>query len=218
MGFWGRAFAVLAIVGLTVGGLAMWQLAQLAKSHSNSPNLLDTPRHPVTEPMWQQARAVAGKPAPNFTLLDPAGASVTLRDECKKGPVVLVFTKDGCPCSMEAQVFFNRLAIAYKGKATFFGVIDAVSHVASKYRDDFSVPYQMLLGADGAVYKSFFAHQSVYTTLVGPDGTVVKQWPGYSKSMLAELDAAIALAAKTNPVAIDAKLAPEKMNSGCPFD
>lgn len=197
--------------------LAFKVMSSRAGTTSTSKNLLDEPRHPVTEPMWQKARAVAGKPAPNFTLKTPDGKAVTLFDECKKGPVVIVFTKDGCPCSIESQPFFNELAKGYGDRAVFLGVIDGESHVASKYHDDFKVPYRMVLAENGDVFKSYNATQSVYTTLVGPDGVVVKQWPGYNRSMLVELDHMISKLDGGEEVRIDTTKAPEKMNSGCAF-
>ena len=194
-----------------------WEVNKSRLPLSQSPNLLDEPRHPVSEPMWQKSRAVAKKPAPNFTLKTPDGKTLTLFEECKKGPVILVFTKDGCPCSMEAQPFFNQLARGYGDKAVFLGVIDGPSHVASKYHDDFKVPYRMLLAENGDIFKSFDATQSVYTTLVSPDGKVVKQWPGYCRAMLVELDEEIAKIVGGKSVQLDTTMAPEKMNSGCAF-
>jgi len=167
--------------------------------------------------MWQKARAVAGKEAPNFTLKTPDGKTVTLLDECRKRPVILVFTKDGCPCSIEAQPFFNQLSQGYGDKAAFLGVIDGQSHVASKYHDDLKVPYRMLLADNGDIFKSFDATQSVYTTLIAPDGKVLKQWPGYNRAMLVELDELIAKAIGGKSVQLDTTMAPEKMNSGCAF-
>lgn len=208
---------VVCVVGLAACGFVMFNLSRQARALANPGNLLDEPRHPVTDPMWRKARAVAGKAAPNFTLADHEGKQVTLMEECKKGPVVVVFTKDGCPCSIESQPFFNQLSTDFAGKATFLGVIDGPKHIASKYHDDFKVPYRMLLAEDGAVFKSFDAQQSVYTTLVGADGMVVKQWPGYNKSMLVELNELLATATKISAPKLDVTMAPDKMNSGCAF-
>ncbi len=211
------AFAV-AIVGMLGSATLMAVMARSAMPLANSKNLLYEPRHPVTDPMWRKSRALTGKLAPMFELGSSDGSLVRLSDSCKNGPVVLIFTKDGCPCSIEAQQFFNQLAKGFEGRATFLGIIDADQQVADKYQHDFSVPYAMLLAGDGAVFKSFDAGQSVYTTLIGSDGTVIKQWPGYSKDSLMELDDALARASMSEPVKLDLTMAPIKMSSGCKFE
>lgn len=182
-----------------------------------SRNLLDEPRHPVTQPMWQRSRAIEGKPAPDFTLTGADGKPVNLSEERNGGAVMLVFTKDGCPCSIESQPFFNTLAKGYAGHVTFLGIIDAPKHVASKYHDDFSVPYEMVLAGEGDVFRVFDARQSVYSTLVAKDGTVVRQWPGYSKKLLVEINAALSKVSGQPLVKLDTAMAPDKESSGCAF-
>lgn len=213
-----RLAMVIAILSLACAAMFAFEVSKLNRTMSNRQNLLDEPRHPVTDPMWQSARAVAGKPAPNFDLLNPQGKQVVLAQETKKGPVVLVFTKDDCPCSMEAQPFFNELAKGFADKVTFFGVIDSKAPEASKYQDDFKVPYQMLVSdKDGAIFKAYRAKRSVYTTLIGKDGVVVKQWPGYNRAMFVELDEELAKVTGSRAIQINTDMAPEKMNSGCAF-
>ena len=58
---------------------------------------------------------------------------------------------------------------------------------------------------------------AAYTTLIAKGGSVVKQWPGYCRSMAVELNEAIAKAVSTNPVQLDLSMVPETMNSGCAF-
>lgn len=217
MGIVARIVATLCLVGLALCCYFMISLSRQAKAQSSPGNLFDVPLHPVTEPMWQKARAVAGRTAPNFTLPDQLGKSVTLSEECKRGPVVLVFTKDGCPCSVEAQPLFNDLSAANPG-VTFLGIIDGPQHVASKYKEDFRVPYRMLLAGDGAIFGSFDAKQSVYTTLIGQDGKVIKQWPGYNKAMIVELNEDLAKAANASAKPLDVSMAPDKLSSGCKFE
>ena len=213
----GRIGMSLSLLLLATSGTVAWLVSHQSRALSSAPNLLDVPRHPVTEPMWQKAKAVAGKPGPNFQLKDPLGKAVQLSDLCKSGPVILVFTKDNCPCSIEAQPFFNQIAKGFEGKVTFVGIIDGPSYVASKFHDDFKVPYQMLLAEKGEVFKAYDAQQSAYTTLVDSKGIVIKQWPGYCRSMLVELDEEIAKLTGGKAVQIDTTMAPEKMNSGCAF-
>ncbi|MBS1713646.1 MAG: redoxin domain-containing protein [Armatimonadetes bacterium] len=218
MGRAAKTFALIGSLALAGVGLALYGQVVGARPESNTTNLLDEPRHPVTGPMLRDAKAQIGQTAPAFSLPDPEGRTVALQGLTKIGPVVLVFTKDGCPCSIESQPFFNRLAEGYSGKVAFLGIIDGPAHVASKYRDDFKVPYPMLLAGDGAVYKAFRASRSVYTTLIGPEGKVLRQWPGYSKDMLKDLNFELARYTGIKPIDIDLSMAPEKPSSGCSFD
>ncbi len=215
---WSKVIFITAILGLLGCGVALVMLANRARTKSNNVNLLDSPRHPVTDPMWKRAHAIEGKPAPNFTLQSNESKLITLSQVCQKGPVVLVFTKDGCPCSIEAQPFFNELAKGYMGKASFLGIIDANKSVATQYQIDFKVPYTMLLGQEPDIFKAYDSLQSVYTTLVDSKGKVVKQWPGYCKAMLIDLNERLATLTQTQPTKIELGMAPEKMNSGCAFE
>ena len=51
----------------------------------------------------------AGVGAPDFTLPTVDGGQVSLHQLLKKGPVVLVFFKVGCPTSQYAFPFFERM-------------------------------------------------------------------------------------------------------------
>ena len=67
------------------------------------------------------------------------------------------------------------------------------------------------------VFKAYKANQSTYTTLVGKGGQILKQWPGYSRAMLVELDEMLAKETGRPAARIDTTMAPEKMNSGWAF-
>jgi peroxiredoxin len=65
----------------------------------------------------------AGVPAPDFTLSKLGGGQVSLYQLLKKGPVVLVFFKVGCPTSQYAFPFFERMYQANRDAgASFLGV------------------------------------------------------------------------------------------------
>lgn len=214
----GRVGIAVSVVFLATSVIFALKVREAGNAVSTSVNLLDTPRHPVTDPMWKNAKAVEGKPAPNFTIKDIAGKDVTLEGLYHDTPVVLIFTKDGCPCSIESQPFFNAIASHYGKSVAFVGVIDSERIAASKYRDDFKVPYQMLLAGDGSVFKSYRSLQSVYTTLISKGGIVKKQWPGYSKATLVELNELLSEETKTSPAKLNLDMAPSLISSGCFFE
>jgi peroxiredoxin len=165
--------------------------------------------------MASESEGLKGEPASEIDLPDETGRRTRLSGLVRSTPVVIVFTKDGCPCSIESQPFFNALAQVYQGRIQFLGVIDAGPRVAAKYRDDLSVPYPMLCAEDERVFRAFKSERSVYVTLVSRQQRVLRQWPGYSRSMLAELNAELARLAGTTPVSMDLSMAPEAMTSGC---
>jgi len=100
----------------------------------------------------------------------------------------------------------------------FLGIFDADKSKAAKYRADFKVPYPLLVAGSSSVYKDYESPRSVYVTLVSKDMEILKMWPGYSKTMLGELNQQIATAAGTDKQNLDFGIAPEKMNSGCQFE
>lgn len=218
MGILGKIAVLFALLLLGTAGFMAYLVTQRPKAVANTPNLLESPRHPVTEPMWKRSKAVAGKPAPDFELKDSAGKAVRLSKVLESGPAVLVFTKDGCPCTIEAQPFFNQIAAKMLGKVTFLGVIDSDQRVADKFKEDFKVPYPILCESDGSVFSSYDAKRSVYTTLVNRDGTVAKQWPGYNEEMLKEMVASLEKDSGVSPLDFTFEMAPKVMNSGCEFD
>jgi peroxiredoxin len=180
-------------------------------------NMATTPRHPVTPEMEESAGAVAGRPAPSFVLKSTKDEMVASQELLKKGPVVVVMTKDGCPCSIESQPYFNQIHASYKDVATFVGVIDADIPVAQLYAGSLSVPYPLLVETKEKTFRDFGADQSVYTYLIGRDGKLIRVWPGYSAKTLIELNEAVAEAAGVKPRAITLKNAPAVMTSGCYF-
>lgn len=183
----------------------------------SAPNLLDTPRHPITAEMEKAADAVVGGTAPEISLIDTDKKPQTLSGYLAKGPVVLVMIKDGCPCSIEAQPFFNELASHFSGKATFVGVTDAPWREASKYKDDFAVPFPILMEPGMKTFEAYHSPRSVYTTIINPSGKVVKMFPGYSKQILNEIASTVATEANTKAPVLNLAMAPERANSGCEF-
>jgi peroxiredoxin len=176
-----------------------------------------SPRHPVTDPMRQGAKSLEGTPAPSFSLKSSEGVEVSSKDLLKKGPVIVVMTKDGCPCSVESQPFFNQISDLYKEHASFVGILDAPRPIGQLYGRGHSVPYPILSETTPKTFAAFGAKQSVYVYLIGKDGKMAKVWPGYSAPMLIELNSEVAKAAgvPAKPLKLDG--APGEMTSGCYF-
>lgn len=180
-------------------------------------NIKDVPRHPVTKQMEVDAASFVGKSLPTFRLPDTQGAETESTKLLGGKPAVVVMTKDGCPCSIEAQPFFTALAQHYGSDVQFVGLFDAGSQAAKKFKTDFSVPYPILASETDTVFREFGAKQSVYTYVADKAGTVVQVWPGYNKTMLKDLNLELSKLSGKPPADLDMEMAPEKMTSGCFF-
>lgn len=202
---------------LAIVGVAVYIQQMPPRVASNQPNLATGPRHPITTEMAKDAEARPGQPAPEIRLPDADGNEQTLTKFLETGPVLLVMVKDGCPCNLESQEFFNQISRNYVGKATVVGVMDADKLVASKYRDDLNVPFPILTETTGATFKTYRAEQSVYTFLIGKDGILKKVWPGYSAAMLIEANELLASESGVPSKELDVTRAAKEMTSGCYF-
>ncbi|MES1227147.1 MAG: redoxin domain-containing protein [Armatimonadota bacterium] len=214
-GIFAMVMAGVIVLGSVV--LAAYRPAQPPGVVTNGINLAVEPRHPVTLKMEQDAKAVTGEPAPEIDLPDQDGHPIKLSELVKQGPVVVVTMKDGCPCTIESQPFFNALAESYKGKVQFLGVTDGTKYKASKYKDDFSVPFPIVTETGMHTFEAFQSPRSVYYTLIKKGGVVRKLWPGYSKKTLDEFNSALAEEAGTPKAKLDTEMAPDKESSGCKF-
>lgn len=175
-------------------------------------------RHEVTEKMLSEAKVKEAKPAAGFEALDGDGLTHDLASESARGPVVLVFVKDGCPCSVSAQPFFNRLAAAYGESVRFFGVIDGTPETAWAWGRKYRSPFPILADAETKIVKDYEAESSVYVALIDSQQRVRRLWPGHSVAMLNELNGLLGEMTASAVPAIDFDDAPDELMSGCPFD
>ncbi len=208
-------FVCIALVGSAV--YLQTQKPAFSGVKSNSVNIQEIPRHPVTKDMISKAEDLAGNRVPSFELPDTDGKMVQSTELIGKKPTVLVMTKDGCPCSIESQGFWTNLAMYYGNSVQFFGIIDVKPEEGRKFRTDFSVPYPILSSVDETVFRNFGAKQSVYTYVFDAEGVVKKVWPGYNLASLKELNQMLSEMTGKESLATDWEMAPEKMTSGCFF-
>ena len=135
----------------------------------------------------------------------------------KSGPVVLVFIKDGCPCSVSAEAYFNQLHAAYRGKIRFVGVIDGDPKTARKWGAIQGVPFPIVPDPKLDLMQSYGATNSAYVALIDRAGRIEEFWPGYSVSMLRDLNSKMSKLAHLETESIETPDAPEDLYSGCPF-
>jgi peroxiredoxin Q/BCP len=134
-----------------------------------------------------------GQAAPDFTVENDKGETVSLKDFAGKRVVLYFYPKDNTPgCNMEACGFRDNMDMLESEGAVVVGVSldDASSH--QKFRKKFDLPFALLTDTEHAVsdaygvygQKSFLGKKYMgvdrATFVIGPDGTLEKVWPKVS--------------------------------------
>jgi len=202
----------LALAG---GGALFYLRSKMA--FGDQPIVGNLPKHPVSEAMRAQALVEAKKVAPEFLLSDLGGKKYTRRDAQAGKPTLFYFVQNGCPCSIDVEPLFHTLWKHHEGRVNFVAIIDSESGKAKVWAEQNATPYLMLCSPDGAAMRAFHAPQSVYSTLVEADGTIVAQYPGYSQRILSAMNAAMAKASGVSEKPFDTAYAPKEDSSGCAF-
>ena len=148
---------------------------------------------------------VEGKPAPDFTLADDAGTSVSLSSYRGRTVVVYFYPKDDTPgCTKEACGFRDAFDLFLAKGAVVIGVSPDKPASHGKFRAKYGLPFVLLADPDHAVLEAWGAwgEKSMYgkkymgvvrsTVIVAPDGVVKKIFPkvspeGHAQEILAVL-------------------------------
>jgi hypothetical protein len=148
----------------------------------------------------------------------------------ERRPLLLVFIKEGCPCSVAMEPFFHRLARTYADTACFAGVIDADVRAARRYAEANGTPYPVLADPDRQIIHHLQAENGVYVALVvrpaaslatlgGEENVsaIDSHWPGCSADMFIQMGRRIAAAAGVAERYLDVDGLPSAPVTGCPF-
>ncbi|MBN2230902.1 MAG: redoxin domain-containing protein [Candidatus Thorarchaeota archaeon] len=141
-----------------------------------------------------------GSEAPDFTLWEASGKSVTLSEEIKKGPVVLVFyPADFSSTCQEELCRFRDVLVDYNSLgANVFGIsVDGIfSHAAFKEKNDIQFPLlsdweKTTIQDYGIVHENLagmtnVAKRSVF--VIDTDGTIVYFWVSENPGKLPPFD------------------------------
>lgn len=202
----------IASFGFLAAGLATAVYVQTMVVTNRKPG---EPKHPITGEMRAETAKQSQKRAPNVALPDQNGKSVQLADAWKSTPAFLIFTIHDCPCSIDAQPFFNQLHAAYGKKVSFVGICRDSQLDASNYVVNMTVPYPMLRDTDKRLIEALGAKNSVYSALVLPGGVIAQVWPGYDQTLSQEINGRLAQAAGMPPVKLSLDHVPKMPTSGC---
>lgn len=174
------------------------------------------PRHAITPTIRREVATSSKTVAPEFERIDCNGGPVSLKTALAKGPVFLIFIMDSCPCSYEAQPFFQRIAKAYGDKVSFIGVTDGTPAQAREWKAHFEITYPVISEPKKDLMHLYKAKHSAYTALVNKDGSIEQLWPGYSQAELKSIAKSLGSVTASNPK-LDFGDAPLKPTTGCEF-
>ena len=207
------------LASATACGLYAWARIR-SEFPTETPELIiieGSAKHLVTPEMATASQAMLDRPAPGFSKLGTDGETHRLDEMLRGGPVLLMFIKQGCPCSEAAQLFFNDLHAAYP-KVSMWGVFDQEHDKAREWAGRFHVAYPLLIDPEGELVRSYEVENSAYVVLVGRQGGIEKHWPGYSDSMLRDLGSLMAKMTDSPEKPLDLADAPEDLYTGCPYE
>jgi peroxiredoxin len=173
--------------------------------------------HPVTPAMLAAADERAGRRVDSTATEGTDGRRTSPAAVAADRPTVLVFLKDGCPCSEAAEPFFHRLHAAYGTRVAFLGVIDGDRSDARGWADRHRTPYPVLADPDRRFIRACGAERSAYVALVAQGGSIERLWPGFSRGMLAELGRRLACISGVPESSGVSSGAPDELSSGCLF-
>jgi thioredoxin-dependent peroxiredoxin len=118
-----------------------------------------------------------GDTAPNFTVKDTTGHTVTLASYAGKQVVMYFYPKDDTPgCTKQACSFRDNYAQYTSKGITVFGVSmdDESSHQA--FTAKFELPFPLLADTNGAIAKAYDVEGGGYakrvTYVIGADGKI----------------------------------------------
>ena len=211
--------SLLGIVCLSAAAL-LWALQPGAPQAPASPGAEKASEtrtvHYVSPQKLGQAGAAG---AANATVegIDQRGQSFHWPQSGASAPLVMIFVKQGCPCSVDFEPYFHQLAAAYDGVAQFVGVIDAGQELARQYADQNETPYPILADAERRLIDRFGAKNGAYVALLLPGGGLEMLWPGCSADMFRELSERIAAATAGETPALTLAGLPDALVTGCPF-
>ena len=132
---------------------------------------------------------IEGKAAPAFTLNDPDGNKVSLKDFIGSNVIVYFYPRDDTPgCTKEACGFRDLWSEIQQTGTVVIGISpdDEASH--HKFIDKYDLPFLLLSDPERKVMSKYAAYgeKMMYgkktvgvirsTVWVGPDGKVIKHW------------------------------------------
>jgi len=215
-----RIRRILTVCAAVAWAALLWLTNRAEVGSSARPESPSKPaieRHYVTPIELTECGAWTDRRVEPFSAVAHDGMRFTWPRVGRARPLVLVFIKRDCPCSVEFEPFFHRLEGRYRDVADFVGVIDAGADLARAYAVANKVPYRVLADPDRTVITRLGAKRGGYVALLGAGGEVDTLWPGCSAGMMRELGRRIEALGAAEERLIDLSEMPKVLTTGCPF-
>jgi peroxiredoxin len=217
-----RSVPLIVAVCAAFAWAALWWLtdSRTDASSSRPPSVTRpaTKKHYVTPAQLVESGALAERNVRSFSAVASDGTVFRWSGMSGQRPLVLVFIRRDCPCNVEFEPFFHRLAGRYRDVAEFAGVIDAGADAAFSYATANKTPYRVLADPHREIIDRFEAKNGCYVALLRPEGAIDTLWPGCSAEMMRELGRRIAKLGAVNERSIDVDGMPGVLTTGCPFE
>jgi AhpC/TSA family len=216
-----RSIPQLLTVAAVVAWAALLWLAERDRNAVSRRSLVAAKpaieKHFVTPDQLVECGALAERRIEQFAAWAHDGSRFAWPQAGSARPLVVVFIKRDCPCSVEFEPFFHRLELEYREHADFVGVIDAGADVALAYATSNKVPYRVLADPDGAIVRRLGAKHGGYVGLVRASSHLDTLWPGCSAEMMRALGRRIAALRAVAERPLDVSGMPKVLTTGCPF-
>jgi len=203
------------VLGIAVATFALVE----SRAHAQNEAGIDfsQPHHYVTREMELESEAMKNRRVPDEVVPTNLGRAFHIGADGGLRPQFVLFIKQGCVCSIDAQPFFNRMARKFSGKIDFVGVIDADAGAAKAYASQFLVAFPVVGDSTLDLIHGFKAQAAVYSALVARNGHIVKMWPGYNADMLGEMNRVLSEAVGVKETPFAPEYAPLRKTTGCAF-
>ncbi len=143
----------------------------------------------------------AGAKAPDISLAAVDGATFSLQEALKKGPVVAAFFKVSCPVCQYAFPYFERVYKAHAGQnITFIAISQDDKRNTASFLKQYGVTFPTLLDdPNGYAVSNAYGLTNVPTWfLIGQDGEIEISSVGWVKQDVENLNRKLAGLHKTN--------------------
>lgn len=175
-------------------------------------------KHYVTLPQLAESGAMRAFRLQSREVVDSSGTRREWREVLGGRPALVVFIKKDCPCSVEFEPYFQNLVNRYRDRVSFVGVFDGAPRQAREYAAANRVAYPIVADEKLDLVRAFMVKNGGYVGLIGRDGAVETLWPGFSVSMMGELNAAVARAAGVATSMVETRGLPAALTTGCPYE
>lgn len=156
--------------------------------------------------------ATKAKPM-QFDLPRSDGKKMTSKEWGKGGQYVLIMLGNDCPATARAAKHYFSIVKAFP-KARIVGMMDADQKRFNEWAKEFKPNFPFFLDKSLTTIKKTSASSAPWAYLMNGDGTIAKEWPGFSAKQFQAIADAAAKMTKVKPKALQFTDAPDRQQYG----